>query len=218
MQIDVPLDRLCEVAGDFVSYGQWTLYSINNRPEGGRFTILLKAVDYERTADSNHGVFNVKYDLDVIWPFGRTDQVIPFVIHKAVKRPEGGVDHLEIVLGNDSLLLDTFKVILLASGDAKKSVIRFKSEVAFASLVNPFFNLAGFRKNIEWRIVRVLKNLKRRLQPSMPPNAANEFGVKTERDARPSGGIKDSPPPLSPRSNRFGPESKMRPVSAPQSP
>ncbi len=174
VRVGVPLNELAEVAGDFAHYGDWTLYGINDRPGGGSFTIILKAVDYVPGGSYGLGIFNIRYDLNVIWPFGRTNQVIPFEVAKAVRRPDGGVDHLEFVLGNDNMLLDTFKVVLRASGDEQRSVVRFRSEVAFASLVDAFFTLKGFRKNIEWRIVRVLKNLKRRLQSGRESGASRK--------------------------------------------
>ncbi len=175
--LEVPLPVLARVAGDFATYGDWSLRGINRKASGKKFITLLNAVRFLPGGAGGRGAFDVHFDIDLVWPFGSTDNIIRFGIKQARTLPGGGVDRLEVTLHGENTLLDDFHLVLEATGDDKVSIVRFRSRVKVDGFFDTFFTLDTYRRNVEYRIVKVIENLKHHLDQRGPPAAAAKDGV-----------------------------------------
>ena len=162
--VAVSLSRLGVIAGDFRNYRKWALRQINQKPKGGKFNVLIRDVYYRPGGSAGHGAFDLIYDVNLIWPFGSKDNMATFDIVKVSKRADGGIDRMVCKLGKTNKLLDRFDIDLRAEGNENESRVVFRNDVKFVSLVNAFFSLKQYKKNIEWRVIKVLDNLRVQLQ------------------------------------------------------
>ena len=164
VRLKVPFETLTRVAGAFEKYRAWTLLGINGDKANSReFITLLRDVTFRRGGPRGRGYFDVRFDIDLLWPFGSEGNSLHFDIRRAVyvePRAERRVRTLEIGLMSDSMVLDTFSLRLEASGDAAGSEVRFTCRVRFVSLIDTFFSMSRYRYNVEWRIIKVIQNLK----------------------------------------------------------
>ena len=171
VDLDLPLPTVTAVAAAFDDYRLWALRHINHKKGGGTFITQLRDVRFLPRA-GKQGAFVVYYDLDLIWPFGSDGQRLQLDVQEARPHPSGGVDRLVVRLGHGSSLLNNFHLTLVATGDGTKSRISFYSRVEIVGIIDAFFTLGVYRRNIEYRIVKVVQNLgfwlkKRRSAP--PP-------------------------------------------------
>lgn len=164
--LDVPFEVVTRVAGAFGGYRTWALADINKRPSGKPFITQFHDVRYLPGGAGGKGAFDLVYDVDLVWPFGSEGDVIRFAVSdvRAVPGVPGAVQRLAVVLGGESSLIDTFELALWASGDARSSVVRFKSETRFVGIVDTFFPMSVYRRNVEWRIGKVIQNLQAHVQ------------------------------------------------------
>ncbi len=103
-----------------------------------------------------------------MWPFGSTDNIVEFAVQEAVAADGGGIRELLVMLHGDNTVINEFQVRLVADGDASGSRVRLRSRVRFADFFDAFLTMARYRRNIEWRIVKVIQNLKRYVET--PPS------------------------------------------------
>ncbi len=166
--LDVPFETVARVAGAFDRYRAWALVDINRRPSGKPFITQFHDVRYLPGGAGGRGAFDLVYDVDLVWPFGSEGDIIRFAVAE-VRRVPGAPDavqRLAVQLGGDSALIERFDLALWASGDAKGSVVRFKSETRFVGIVDTFFSMSVYRRNVEWRIGKVIQNLQAHVQGS----------------------------------------------------
>lgn len=177
VEIDVPFAQVVQVAGAFTRYRDWALRGINRRPGGKTFITQLHDVLYHPGGAKGRGVFDVVYDVDLVWPFDSEGEVIRFAVTEVVRPPSGGVQRLAVRLGGDSLLIERFSLVLWAIDRGDGSTVRFESRTRFVGLVDTFFTLSVYRRNIEWRIGKVIRNLRAHVEahpsPSPAPPLAN---------------------------------------------
>lgn len=162
--LDVPFATVIRVAAAYPAYRDWALHGINRKPGGGEFITLLHDVRYRPGAAAGRGAFDVVYDVDLVWPFGSKGDVLRFAVREA-RAVEGGIDRLSVALGGDSALIDTFDLVLNARPHPRGAVVDFQSRTVFVGVVDTFFPLSVYRRNIEWRIAKVISNLKRHVEP-----------------------------------------------------
>ncbi len=157
----VPFETVTRVAGAFAAYGRWALVDINRRPGGKAFITQFHDVRYLPGGAGGRGAFDLVYDVDLVWPFGSENDVIRFAVTdtRPVSGVPGAVERLAVELGGDSALIETFELVLWATGDGAGSTVRFKSETRFVGIVDTFFPMSVYRKNVEWRIGKVIANL-----------------------------------------------------------
>ena len=114
------------------------------------------------------GHFIVGYDIDLVWPFGRTDQTIQFaVVHN--HHPAGGISALVLSLWGQNRAIKTFHLSLYGHGTHEVSQIDFEAKVQLTGWIDVFFPLSVYRKNIEQRVVKVIVNLRRYLAQGLGP-------------------------------------------------
>lgn len=164
--LDVPFETVARVAGAFDRYRTWALVDINRRPSGKPFITQFHDVRYLPGGAGGRGAFDLVYDVDLVWPFGSEGDIIRFAVAdvRSVPGVPGAVQRLAVQLGGDSALIERFDLALWASGDAKGSVVRFKSETRFVGIVDTFFSMSVYRRNVEWRIGKVIQNLQAHVQ------------------------------------------------------
>ena len=110
------------------------------------------------------GRFVIRFDVDLIWPFKRKNQTIKFGIREARLRPEGGIDRLVVGLYGKSAIIKQYDVSMEASGTENASAVDFVAEVKLQGFIDTFFPLSVYRRNIEYRIVKVIANLREFLE------------------------------------------------------
>ena len=170
VRLSVGIHDVARVAAAFREYRRWSLKGINGDEDNSRdFITLLRDVRYKAGGPRRVGTFKVKFDVDLIWPFGSEGNFIDFALIES--RPLKGapedaphIDRMTIRMAGESAVLDHFSLTLEASGDAQKSEVRFECRVKFISILDTFFSMARYKKNIEWRIIKVVKNLKVHLE------------------------------------------------------
>lgn len=164
--LDVPFETVTRVAGAFGAYREWALVRINRRPSGKPFITQFHDVRYLPGGAGGRGAFDLVYDVDLVWPFGSEGDIIRFAVEEArpVDGVPGAVQRLAVTLGGDSALIETFELALWATGDATGSTVRFKSETRFVGIVDTFFPMSVYRRNVEWRIGKVIQNLQAHVQ------------------------------------------------------
>lgn len=153
----IPVSHLATIANNFSNYNNWALKGINGG-EGNPHKFLLQIREMTYIQREPWGRFQVNYDIDLLWPLGRKGNLITFDIVDATYK-EKMIKSLTIDLQEKSLFINTFRLHLEMDTQQKQSRIRFHSTVKLASLIQLFFNLNNYKRNIEWRIIKVIKNL-----------------------------------------------------------
>jgi len=172
VDLDLPLSTVTRVAAAFDDYRLWALHDINLKKNGDKFITLLRDVRF-RPNRGKMGAFEVTYDLDLVWPFGSEGDRILFALRTRRAHPDGGVDRLVVGLGEESSLLHNFYLELQATGDAQRSRVSFYARVEILGVIDAFFSLGRYRRNIEYRIVKVVQNLGlwlKKTRSAAPPN------------------------------------------------
>lgn len=165
--LDVPFATVTRVAAAYDRYRDWALVEINQKPDGGEFITMLRDVRYLAGGAGGRGAFDVTYDVDLVWPFGSEGDILRFAVKRDRHHPDGGVDQLAVELGGDSRLIEAFDLVLTARPHPKGAVVDFESRTRFVGVVDTFFPLSVYRKNIEWRIGKVIGNLKKHVEPGV---------------------------------------------------
>ncbi len=168
VRLDVPFDTLTRVAGDFAHYRDWSLKGIN--ADGDRdFISLLRDVRFRPRGSEGLGIFSLKFDVDLVWPFGSANNLIHFKVVRATPAPGGGVREMRVKLFGDNVMIDDFSLRLIAEPNGPGSRVRFNSRTRFDGFFDTFLSMARYKKNVEWRIVKVIKNLKAHVEGGSAP-------------------------------------------------
>lgn len=159
VRLDVPFDTLTGVAGDFAHYRDWALKGINGGGERD-FITLMRDVRFRPRGSDGLGIFSLTFDVDLVWPFGSTSNLIHFRVVRATPAPNGGVREMQVQLFGDNVMIDAFSLRLTAEPDGPGSRVRFSSRTRFDGFFDTFLSMARYKRNVEWRIVKVIGNLK----------------------------------------------------------
>lgn len=155
--IDGTLAQLGYAAGDYSKYRDWSLAGINGDADNPRrFISLVQDIRYRRGDSKQY--FDITYDIDLIWPFGSKGNQLPFEISgeewdgKELRR-------MVASLAGDSFFIDRFDLSLELIKVSGSSAVKFVCEMKLAPIIDAFFSLEKYRKNIEWRVLKVIRNL-----------------------------------------------------------
>jgi hypothetical protein len=168
IHLATPVTAVQTVAARFEEYGRWALRGINLKASGKPFIIQLRTVEFFPGPPYGKGYFQVGFDVDLIWPFGRKNQTIMFGIVDARPATNGGIHRLEVDLYGPSRFIKGFKIVLVALAKADRSAVLFEAEVKLTGFVDTFFPLSVYRRNIEYRVVKVIENLRYFLTTGRP--------------------------------------------------
>ena len=69
-----------------------------------------------------------------------------------------------MALYGKSAIIKKYDVSMTASGNATTSAVDFSAEVKLQGFIDTFFPLSVYRRNIEYRIVKVIANLREFLE------------------------------------------------------
>ena len=159
VHLDVPFDTLVRVASDFPRYPQWSLEGLNGEGERA-VTTIMRGLRFRPRGGEGLGVFSLTFDVDLVWPFGSTGNLIHFKVTKSALATSGGTHEVRVRLFGDNILLDEFSLHLTAEPDGHGSRLRFHLQTRFDSFFDAFVSMARYRKSIEWRVTKVVRNLK----------------------------------------------------------
>lgn len=159
--INLPYNLLGRIANDFKKYDLWALKGINGDSDNSRkFISILKQLLFSNNTRTNSGFFKMIYDVDLIFPFGQSDESLTFKVfeHQQVK---GLLKKFKITLDEDSLVIDTFDLsVSLMEAQANKTIVEFSCTFKLVGIFDYFFSLERYRYNVEWRILKIIENLK----------------------------------------------------------
>lgn len=156
-KINGSIARLGMATSEYDKYRVWSLEGINGGASNPRrFISLIRDIQYRKAEGKQY--FDVTYDVDLIWPFGSTGNQLPFEITGEVWDGEL-LQRMVASLAADSFFIDRFDLSLELIEVAGSSAVKFVCQMKLSPIVDAFFSLEKYRKNIEWRILRVIGNL-----------------------------------------------------------
>ncbi len=155
VDIGLPAESLSSILTDFAHYRNWALKGLDGRDEVSKgFIGILRDVAYLPAEE----VFVLYYDINLSWPFGSKDHTVRFIL-KQERSSEGLIRRLSLKLEEKSFTLKDagFYMVLTPYGSGAR--IKATARVKFSWLINLFFHLEKYRKNVDWRIERIIENL-----------------------------------------------------------
>lgn len=151
--VPVPVFLANRIISDYRHYNRWALKGMDGRdPISKEFIGILKDVRYLHPE-----TLEVYYDVNLPWPFGMKDKSVRFAIDSSIY---SGMDYIKMsfTMDQEAAALENSSLQFEVVGNERESEILFTFGLKFTPLVNLFFSLPSYKKNIEWRIIRVLKN------------------------------------------------------------
>ena len=161
------LEPLTELAARFESYRDWALRGINKKASGKAFIIKLLDVAHRPGTPGPQGHFAITFDVDLSWPFRERGSTIKFGVDRVRRYKQNGIDRMSVSLFGVNRLIKRFELELAADGDQVSSRLAFKAVVKLHPVVDTFFPIGVYRKNIEYRIAKVVLNLRDQLARTM---------------------------------------------------
>ncbi len=155
VDIDFPAETLSALLTDFVHYRNWALKGLDGRDEVSKeFIGILRDVAYLPAEE----VFVLYYDINLSWRFGSKGHTVRFIL-KQERSSEGLIRRLSLKLEEKSSTLKDagFYMVLTPYGSSAR--IKATARVKFTWLINLFFRLERYRRNVDWRIERIIENL-----------------------------------------------------------
>lgn len=154
--ITVPYSIAGALGTEFENYRLWALNGINGGPDNPRnFMTLMKDLVY---FTEPYAGFMLIYDLDLIFPFARTDERLRFKITR-FEKDKGLLKSYAVVLDDHSFAISKFDYRMDAEAKGPNAtVIKFRTEIKMSSVINVFFNLKKYQENVEWRILKMISN------------------------------------------------------------
>lgn len=155
--IDGTLAQLGYAAGDYSKYRDWSLAGINGDADNPRrFISLVQDIRYRRVDSKQY--FDITYDIDLIWPFGSKGNQLPFEISGEVWDGKE-LRRMVASLAGGSFFIDRFDLSLELIKVSGSSAVKFVCEMKLTPIIDVFFSLEKYVKNIEWRVLKVIRNL-----------------------------------------------------------
>jgi len=173
-RVDMPcgLGPLTTLAARFGEYRNWSLRGINEKASGKAFIIKLLDVVHRPGTPGRLGHFAITFDVDLSWPFRERGSTIKFGVNNVRRYKEDGIDRMSVRLFGVNRIIKRFELDLAAEGDDTNSSLQFKAIVKLHPVVDAVFPLSVYRKNIEYRIAKVVLNLRDQLARQMPKEQA----------------------------------------------
>ena len=163
MVLRFPFPRVEAVCAEVSAYKDWIFRGINGSPGNPRdFLVLMRHL--EHFYSGKRQIFlKVSYDLDLP-VFRREGQALYFkyssqnISSKASQQQREYLISLSEQFGG-SLAVDklNFKISVSKYG-VSQSYVRFVSQTRFAYIVDLFFDMEKYKKNVEWRILQIIRN------------------------------------------------------------
>lgn len=149
-----PFSIVGEVMTDFSAYNTWAFRGLDGKEPGTEnFIGILKNTIYYAEKD----IIELIYDVRLPWPMGSMDNVAAFSIENMENT--GNRLSFDLVMRDKSLALKNASLevdVFTSEGGCR---IESTAMIRFSFLLNLFFSLPGYRKSIEWRVVRIISNM-----------------------------------------------------------
>lgn len=138
---------------EFHRYKDWMLAGLDGRdPVSAKFIGQLTGIEYVEGND----ILTVEFTVNLPWPFGSKGNRLPFSITKDT----GGRDlHLFFSLNQNSAVLSRASLDLTLSPRGSETYFTFEAQVKFSWIIGLFFSETLYKKNIEWRIMKLIENI-----------------------------------------------------------
>ena len=166
--LGVGLADAAKIASSFATYNSWLFSGINGEKGNKRKLIcILKELNYQRIKDSHR--MTLIFDVDLFFPLGREDASLHFAI-TGIRKKGAKLTGYSLLLSEKSLIIDSilFRVDLKAIGP-KQSKLTYYSALRLKYLFDMFFNLERYKRNISWRIEKIISNFEKRVRDLYPP-------------------------------------------------
>lgn len=156
-EIDFDLDvwEVGTVLLKYNDYSKWAfvgMQGVDKESEG----LIAYFTDVRYSAQEN--LFYVTFDLNLIWPFGKKGSVIRFRPVQSFD-DEGRLRSISLnpMLGNKMVhsAIMMFELRETPSG----SSLRYESRIRLAPFLDFFFSLRSYKKNFEWYVFKMTRNL-----------------------------------------------------------
>jgi hypothetical protein len=136
---------------DFPNYRSWALKGLDGSdPASSKYIGVFSGIEYSRKDTMTLG-----FDINLPWPLGSKGHTTDFEVKRL--KAEGG-DAIVFSLIQPNLATRSVKLEIFPDEKSAKGQMRFRISIRFAWLLNPFFSLAGYKGNVEWRLIKVVSN------------------------------------------------------------
>ena len=155
--LDIPAKELSDIITDYAGYRNWALKGIDGKdPRSKKFNIILADIIFQEISQN----FMLLFDLNLVWPFGSKGNKVYFDIIKDFTST-GIIKTIEYRLSKPTPLVPWASLSIEVFEHLSECKIYFKCKIKLAWFVDIFFTLKGYKKNIEMRIIQIIRNLKR---------------------------------------------------------
>ncbi len=156
MDFEKPIDEVATILLKYNDYSNWALngmQGIDKESEG--LIIYFTEIDYSPEQE----VFIISFDVNLIWPFGSKGNRIDL---KAVQNFNEYGELISITLTpqiNFKMVKEVLMEISLRNNENSITSISYLTQIKLAGLLDLFFSLKSYKKNIEWYILKLTNNL-----------------------------------------------------------
>ncbi len=158
LSLPIAFSALREILDDYSTYREWALEGMDGKdPVSKKFIGIFSDIIY---LPEQH-FFEVVFDVNLPWPFGSKGNKIQFKIKE--EQNDEKAKRMTLVMATTSFAVEHASLSFEAYGLSGGSVLIFTARLKFSSLIGLFFNIDSYKKNVEWRIGRMVKNLKKRV-------------------------------------------------------
>lgn len=151
----VPYSNVHRVLTDYSNYNAWLLNGLNGKDDVSKnFLLIMKEITYT----TNGRAFILTYDINFIWPFGSTGNQLTLGIDAS--NTVGKAHTLRLFpLAPISFIDDVVITILISNDNARGTAADFAVTILIAPILDFFFSMDLYKRNIEWRVLRIVENL-----------------------------------------------------------
>ncbi len=149
-------EQLIRLIEDYTDYNLWALRGLDgNDPVSENFIGILSGIEYFPEINSIAVIYNV----NLIPPFGSKGNRMFFLIKRSGGHDESFFRNLFVLDSGSIVVKEASLELSLEEIKKNRSMLHYKARVKFSWLVDLFFDLDLYRKNIEWRIRQLVSNM-----------------------------------------------------------
>jgi hypothetical protein len=144
-------DEAWDELRDFSNYEAWAFTGLDGKdPVSARYIGLLTHLKY--TAPD---IMVIVYDVNLPWPFGSKDNEARFTVRHF---EADGREHILFEMEKPSIATESVTLEMTMDSGNMSERVEYRASIRFTWLIDSFFSLPRYRRNIEQRIFRVLDN------------------------------------------------------------
>ncbi len=151
-----PYSNVYRILTDYSNYNAWMINGLNGKDEVSRnFLLIFKDIDYT----TNGHAFLLTYDINFIWPFGSTGNVLSLGIEESYT--SNGMQKLRLAPRAPIPLVEDVVITLVMSTNRVRAGtdVGFGVTLVVAPILDFFFSMDLYKRNVEWRVLTIVGNL-----------------------------------------------------------